>query len=171
MRPLRDQILTSLPLLRNVWQVMPPVFHGDTMILTAPDAPGVVCLRLRDGAILWQTPRSTQDLYCAGVISGKVLIVGRQECRALDPATGQEVWKLETEWPSGRGVSSGDLYHLPVKPRGEAGEGVLWTLDVARGTVIRRTGLAKPEVMGNLVAAPQGILSQTTDAVTLYPAR
>jgi outer membrane protein assembly factor BamB len=169
LRPLRDQLLTSLPLLRSVWQVTTPVLHGDTMIFTAPDAPGLFCLRLRDGAILWQSPRSTQDLYFAGVVAGKALIVGRQECRALDPATGAEVWKLETDWPSGRGIASGDLYHLPVKPRGEEAGGALWTIDAAKGEVLRRVKLPKPEVLGNLVAASQGVLSQTTDGVSLYP--
>ena len=56
---------------------------------------------LHTGSLLWKADRTPADLYLAGVPGGKVLVVGRDGCRALRLADGKEAWRLATEPPSG----------------------------------------------------------------------
>jgi outer membrane protein assembly factor BamB len=139
------------------------------VVFTAPDEPSVHCLSLRDGSLLWKAERATDDLYVAGVVAGRVLLVGRQACRALDLANGKQLWRLDTGLPSGRGVAVGGVYYLPVREAGKEKEPAVYAIDVARGVVVTRARPPGKEAPGNLLFGPRGeVVSQTATAVTAY---
>ena len=50
----------------------------------------------------------------AGVYNGKVLMIGKNSCRALNLDTGKQLWSRETGVPCGQGVASNGIYYLPV---------------------------------------------------------
>src|SRR5262249_20285767 len=74
------------------------------------------CLDLRSGARLWKVERREDDLYLAGVFQGKVLVVGKQSCRALRLGDGKVIWTVKTGLPAGKGGAVGKTYYLPLKP-------------------------------------------------------
>src|SRR5262249_41936004 len=68
---------------------------------------------------------------------GRILVVGRDQSRALDLAQGKEDWRCDTGTPSGQGMFVGDLYFLPLKAAGPAGQAELCVLDVVKGRVVQ----------------------------------
>jgi len=115
------------------WRGCAPIVHGDRVVLTAPDGGPVCCLNLRDGSRIWTASRSDDDLYVAGVFDDKaggdkVLIVGRNSCRALNMDKGDEAWArpVVTGTPSGVGAAAGNLYLLPLR------NGNVFRIDVGR---------------------------------------
>jgi outer membrane protein assembly factor BamB len=152
----------------NAWKVTAPVVQDGRVVFTAPDSGSVRCLSLRDGALLWQAAKADDDLYLAGVFDGKVLLVGKKECRALALADGAPLWRLPTGLPSGQGVAAGDLYYLPLK-EGRGGEPEVCVLDVARGKDVSHTKSRKREMPGNLLLYEGDVLSQTVQEVAAFP--
>src|SRR5262249_12271382 len=136
--------------LRPQWRYCAPVITDGKVVCTAPDEPSVHCLDLRDGKLLWKTPRTDDDLYLAGVYGGKVLLVGKTGCRALNLNGGEELWRRETGVPSGMGVAHGNTYYLPLRSRAKSGRAVICALDIAEGTVLRDFPAGK-EPPGNLL--------------------
>ncbi len=105
----------ELPRVRQDWKASAPVIYGNKVVLTAADTAALHCLDLHTGARLWKVGRKEDDLYLAGVHNGKVLLVGKQNCRAVNLSDGKPLWTVETGLPSGRGVASGSVYYLPLK--------------------------------------------------------
>src|SRR5438445_2519997 len=98
----------------RTWAATAPVVHAGNVIYTPPDSDLICCLNLRDGKELWQTKR-TDDLYLACVHQERVVLVGRNACRALNLANGAELWQTATGLPSGVGALSGGTYYLPLR--------------------------------------------------------
>src|SRR5262249_25590971 len=90
------------------WKVSAPVVQDGKVVFTAPDGASAPCLSPRNGARLWRAARA-DDLYLAGVFNGKVLLVGKTSCRALNLADGKQVWVQPTGLPSGQGVASDNV--------------------------------------------------------------
>ena len=115
------------------------------------------------------------DQYFAGVYAGKVLLVGKERCRALDLKDGSQVWTLETGTPSGRGVASDNIYYLPVEKSAQLPhEPEVCAIDVAKGRIVAHTKSRKPlegkqEVPGNLLFYEGRMLSQTPTRIVAYP--
>jgi outer membrane protein assembly factor BamB len=151
------------------WKAPVTVIHGGRIVFTAPDEASVHCLNLRDGSLCWKVERADDDVYLAGVVADRVLVVGKQSCRALDLADGKQLWQVETGLPSGRGVAGGDVYYLPLKEAGKEKEPVVTAIDVRRGTVQALASWPRKEVPGNLLFADGQVFSQTATAVTAYP--
>jgi outer membrane protein assembly factor BamB len=149
------------------WRTPLLCVQDDTVVFTAPDEASVHCLRLRDGRLLWRADQVQDDLYVAGVVAGRVLMVGRQACRALDPADGKQVWRLETGTPSGRGVAAGGVYYLPLKGTSEEKGPAVCAIDVGRGAVRGRAAAGK-EAPGNLLLWHGKVFSQTATGVAGY---
>ena len=106
----------QLTLTPPLWKSSPPVIYDGKVVFTAPDAASIHCINLRDGTPVWKKKHQDGDLFLAGVFSGKVLIVGRNNVRVLDLADGKEIWQEPTRgMPSGQGVASKNVYFLPVK--------------------------------------------------------
>jgi outer membrane protein assembly factor BamB len=75
-------ISNTPPNLTSEWKSSPPVVAGERVLVTPPDGNELHCLSLRDGALLWKVKRE-DDLYSAGVFGEKIVLVGRENLRAL----------------------------------------------------------------------------------------
>lgn len=150
------------PLTPPSWASSAPIIKDSRVVFTAPDADAVHCLSLRDGTLLWKERRAG-DLYLAGVYRGKVLLVGRDFCRALNLEDGKELWKVQTGMPSGRGIANASTYFLPLK----AGE--VWALEIDTGKVLAKSRSPRNEVPGNLVFHGGDVISQGVSSLTVYP--
>jgi outer membrane protein assembly factor BamB len=150
------------------WASSAPVVRDGRVVFTAPDGESVRCLNLRDGTLIWREPRQN-DLYLGGVFADKVVLVGKEVCRALNFTDGKEVWKVSTGLPAGRGVCSGQQFFLPLK------SGEVWTINLAKGEVEAKSRAARqaegaaPVLPGNLVFHEGDVLSQSGTVVAVYP--
>lgn len=137
------------------------------VLLTPPDSNQIQCLSLLDGRLLWSQPRQN-DLYLAGVYQGNVLLVGREQLRALRLDSGEPAWQGETALfpqgvvPSGRGFLSGDRYYVPLS----SAEVMAVALD--RGKIAHLFKARSGIVPGNLLCYKGNILSQRADAVEAF---
>jgi outer membrane protein assembly factor BamB len=152
------------------WRNTAPVIVDGKVVFTAPDEDGVHCLNLRDGSLVWRKARREDDLYLAGVFGKAVLVVGKSACRALDLASGKELWKLDTGVPSGMGAASGDTYHLPLRSAVESKRPAVCVLDVAKGRVAGFIAAGK-ETPGNLLFHGGQLISQGPTTITAYALR
>jgi hypothetical protein len=150
------------------WRNTAPVIVDGKVVFTAPDEGSVHCLNLRDGSLVWRSAKSEGDLYLAGVYGGKVLVVGKTACRALDLASGKEAWKLNTGVPSGMGAAGGGTYYLPLGSAAETKQPAVCAIDVAKGRIARLipVGTGAP---GNLLIHGGQLISQGPLTVTAYP--
>jgi outer membrane protein assembly factor BamB len=164
--PIPGQGLTAAS--GSSWKVTAPVIQDGRVVFTAPDGGSVRCLNLRDGSLVWKSPKAEDDLYLAGVFNGKVLIVGKKECRALSLADGSPLWRLATGLPSGQGVGSDHLYYLPLR-EGRGGEPEVCVIDVNTGKDVSHARSRKKELPGNLVLHDGDVLSQTVQEVAAFP--
>jgi outer membrane protein assembly factor BamB len=162
------------------WKMSAPIIEEGKVVFTAPDGGAIHCLNLRDGNPLWQAERR-DDLYLAGVFSGKhpavsgagipagvsdgkVVLVGKNTCRAISLADGKkELWQVETGLPSGMGAACGNHYYLPLK------KGEVCKIDLDKGVVEAHSPSLKNEVLGNLLFYDGQMISQNESVVTCYP--
>src|SRR6516162_4271983 len=129
----------------NEWKVAPPVIADGKVVFTAPDGNTIDCVNLRDGSKVWRMNKIDSDQYLAGVYAGKVLLVGKEHCRALDLKDGSQAWTLPTGMPSGRGVASDNIYYLPLEKSALAPqEPEVCSIDVAKGRIVAHTRSRKP---------------------------
>jgi outer membrane protein assembly factor BamB len=141
----------------------PPVIQNGKVVFAAPDADSVHCVSLRDGMPLWSVQRG-DDLYLAGVHAGRVLLVGKNGCRALDMKDGKQVWALQTGVPAGQGVAAEGVYYLPQKG------GEVCAIDIERGQIRARIrSRNKGEELGNLIFHADHLLSQSATHVAAFP--
>jgi outer membrane protein assembly factor BamB len=159
----------------NEWKATAPAVVDGKVVFAAPDSQTIHCLSLRDGREVWRKKREADDLYFAGVFGGKVLIVGKNQVRALKLTTGEDVWKLgNTGTPSGQGVASDNVYYLPIRASADPGKepGVL-AINLAKGELIGLTKSAKKdgrvEIPGNLIFYDGYLLSQGLNSLVCYP--
>ncbi|HKI30713.1 MAG TPA: PQQ-binding-like beta-propeller repeat protein [Gemmataceae bacterium] len=159
------------------WKAAPPIIADGKVVFTAPDGPELRCLNLRNGAQIWGLKRSEGDVYLAGVYSGKVVIVGKKDVRALSLDDAREVWRVPTGMPSGRGVASDNVYYLPLKEAlfsdKEKGPGI-FAIDIEHGKIVAQTRSKKNregalEVPGNLTFFDGQVISQSVTDIVAYP--
>jgi outer membrane protein assembly factor BamB len=156
------------PKLGCEWKLTSPVLHGNKVLFTAPDEGSVHCVNLRDGTLCWKTSRFA-DVYLAGVHGGKVLLISRQGCRALDASNGAELWQLDGGVPAGCGVFAGGFYHLLFKPANPEEGPVLCAIDLEWGGIVGQTALPATSEPGNLLLHEDGVLCQGVTTITAYP--
>ena len=157
------------PDINTKWKVSPPVIADGKVVFTAPDANMIHCISLRDGGYIWKQPRAADDLYFAGVFSGKALVVGKGYVKAYSLAKGELVWNIPTGVPSGYGTASNDIYYLPLK-EGRLGKGPeICSIDINNGKIVADTMSRKKEVPGNLLFFEGNMLSQTATDLAAYP--
>jgi outer membrane protein assembly factor BamB len=101
----------------ETWKMSSPIIVDGKVIITAADGEGIHCLNLYDGESLWKAPRGKGDIYVAGVFGGKVIVVGKNNCRAISLEDGKkQVWEAATGGvPTGQGVICGSHYYLPIR--------------------------------------------------------
>jgi outer membrane protein assembly factor BamB len=157
--------------LKAEWEAAGVVVGQGRALVSAPDSPAIHCLNLRDGSLLWQAQRADDDLYVAGLCAGKLLVVGKRSCRALDLADGEQLWQLETGEPSGRGAFRGTTYYLPLKAAAGQKGPAIYAIDCLKGVITSRLPWPGKEAPGNLHWTDKGLVSQTATAVTVHGRR
>src|SRR5262249_42866470 len=121
----------------------------------------------------WKADHKAGDLYLGGIHGAKVLVVGKEKCRALNLADGQEAWSLTTGLPSGRGIAANGLYYLPLKSAVATQTPEICTIDIARGRIVAHARSSKLEagrdnIPGNLVFFEGRLLSQNATQMVGY---
>ena len=150
------------------WKSTPPVIANGKVIFTAPDADSVHCINLHDGTPIWKRRKKESDVFFAGVVGDKALIVGKNQIRALRISDGDVAWKEEViitgDYPSGMGVACNNVYYLPLK------KGEILAIDVERGGIKAhnrtKNSAATP---GNLVFSEGSVLSVNALELAAYP--
>lgn len=99
----------------NRWRETLAAASAGRLILSAVDSPVLNCLDIVTGEVLWKQPRG-DGLFVASVHDDQVVLVGAYGIRSLDLLSGQTQWNVtfDRRVPAGRGVRSGDIYHLPI---------------------------------------------------------
>jgi hypothetical protein len=156
-------------LLSEAWAFAAPVVSDGRVVCTPPDAEVVLCVQADDGTFCWKADKRDGDLYLAGVYAGKVLLVGKDACRALDLKTGKQLWKLPTGLPSGRGFAADDRYYLPLQHSLGTTQPEICTIDLVEGEVVARTRSRSGETLGNLLMFGDCVYSQSATELVAYP--
>ncbi|MBS0266101.1 MAG: PQQ-binding-like beta-propeller repeat protein [Planctomycetes bacterium] len=143
-----------------------PVIHGTRVFYLPPHSEFIHCVDLQRGVLNWRVRRedfesATAVEYIGAVSDKTVLVVGRRRCRGLDPATGNEAWRVRLgSSPSGHGVRQGSQYVIPL----DRGEIVSLDLDSGRHSQME-TG-ARP--LGNLIADRDVLISMGPGEITVF---
>lgn len=147
------------------WSQTPPILAAGRVISTPLESQILVCLDQFTGKELWQKPRG-RGTYLAGVVDGKVLVVGRESLMALDAATGTPAWgPITTPIASGRGIVAGGRYVLPLTNE-------LWSVDLKDGKQIEKTYLpSRMAPLGNLGMHRGMLLSLGPSGLTAFEQR
>jgi outer membrane protein assembly factor BamB len=153
-RRIRPNLVTEPPNLTSEWKVSAPAVADGKVVFAAPDAPGLRCLDLREGTLLWQVKRGENDLFLAGAAGGQALVVGKGGVGALGLADGRPLWRCTTPAPAGRGIVGTDAYQLPV--RNADGKAEVLAIDLAKGAVASRTTLPDKE-LAEMLPLPGGM--------------
>jgi outer membrane protein assembly factor BamB/tetratricopeptide (TPR) repeat protein len=148
-------------------QACSPIIADGRVVFTSAEHDAIECLRLRDGTPLWKAGREEGDLYVAGILAGKVLIVGRSRCRAVDLADGRTVWEWPTPLPAGQGIASGGTYYLPLQDGGVHAINVLQP----RASYRLERPAGSHGVQGNLIFHRGMLWSQGLDHIAAYPSQ
>jgi len=141
-----------------------PVIVGDRVLFNPFDGDGFMCLGLRDGRPAWPEPPRGRGRV-AGVVDGRVIMVGDAAVEALDIETGRRLWRLplaDFGRPSGRGVTTPTSLLLPL----DTPEVV--EIGLAVGKVSSRSPARGGLIPGNLVAHRGEIVSQGVDSLDVF---
>jgi outer membrane protein assembly factor BamB/tetratricopeptide (TPR) repeat protein len=147
----------------NCWKHCAPIIQEGRVVFTAPDGDSVRCLDLHTGALLWKASRTEEDLYVGAVSKGKVLIVGKNTCRALGIGNGGFLWQYPTGRPSGTGVLADKTYYLPLQ------KGEIVALDLDNPKNSSRIETHGGATVGNLLFHGGELWSQTAGELAAFP--
>ncbi|MCZ2343681.1 MAG: PQQ-binding-like beta-propeller repeat protein [Bacteroidales bacterium] len=171
------------------WRASAPIIADGKVIVTAYDSDQIQCLDLRTGNILWADAREKDDLMVGGVVSGTVVVVGKNTARgyALN-GNGKPIWKqLKIGTPAGHGVATKDgLYYIPMlgdPDRPDSTQPQVWAIDAASGQVRSKTAFREKTidyvdryepkdsriVLGNLVFHEGQLFSQSATRISAFP--
>ena len=141
------------------WLDSTPVIADGRVLITARDSDRLFCLDLVDGHEVWQIPRD-EWMYVAGVVDGRVILVGRHGVGAVQLSDGEAVEGYHAVvQTTGRGVRDGMSYYVPTST------GEIATLDLRTGKIIARSKLTGNLIPGNLAAGGGAIVSQSASEV------
>jgi outer membrane protein assembly factor BamB len=142
----------------DTWADTSVTIAGDNVLVTpADDDDGrtVYCLDLSTGALRWRRNLARREnLFVAGVLDRRVLVVGADRVQALNLTDGTPQWVSadfgmattgQRSIPSGRGYASASSYFLPVTGR------ELIEISLADGKFLHRASTAA-RPLGNLIA-------------------
>jgi outer membrane protein assembly factor BamB/tetratricopeptide (TPR) repeat protein len=147
------------------WLDSTPILAGGRVLLTQGESQELLCLDLRQGTTAWRQPRKDR-LFVAGVVDGRVIVVGRRGVEALELASGRVVWQrplaADHGSPSGRGILTPQRLFLPL-----ATPEVL-EIDLADGRFVSRASARGHSVPGNLLAYRGEVISQGADSLEVF---
>lgn len=141
-----------------------PVIANGFAVLAPYDAPGLFCLRLRDGKPAWAMPKRSR-YRVAGVVDDRLIVVSDTAVESLEVATGNRVWKLplaDIGRPSGRGILTPRSFLLPL----DTPEVV--AIGLADGRIQGRSRSRGGTIPGNLVAHRGEIISRGVDTLEVF---
>ncbi|MEZ6130965.1 MAG: PQQ-binding-like beta-propeller repeat protein [Planctomycetaceae bacterium] len=154
-----------------------PVLHNGRMIWAAPQSTHIHCLDVRSGSILWKVAAVAQgpgrlegshDHYAVTVTDRQVVLIGDRHVRALDAATGGQIWAVNIPAQTGRATCCGSVCLVPLH------DGTLASVNLKSGTanVVSQAAFAQqaPSVVGALVADQDFVCLATPLSVTMFPA-
>jgi outer membrane protein assembly factor BamB/thioredoxin-like negative regulator of GroEL len=164
------------------WRDLSVVNVGGLLLITPPDADELFCLDVVSGQPVWSRPRGSA-LYLASVMRDRAVLVETDAIRAVSLVDGAELWRTELiqRHPSGRGVRTGSVYHLPLlimpveeaKPAGDHPRkipgGAIAAFDLRNGRLLVETEMPDGRAPGNLVGANGRLVSQRYDQVIALP--
>ena len=150
------------------WKSTPPVIANGKVIFTAPDADSIHCINLHDGTPVWKKRKKDSDIFFAGVVGDKALVVGKNQIRALRISDGDAAWKEEYlttgDYPSGMGVVCNNVYYQPLK------KGEILAIDVDRGSIKAHNRTKNTSTSpGNLVFSEGSVLSLNALELAAFP--
>lgn len=147
------------------WRDASPILAGGRVILAAVESERLLCIDLRSGEIVWEAPRGL-SLYVAGVVDGRVIVVGRQGVEALSLADGKRAWDNQVDLgdasPSGWGVVTSTRLFLPTD------EPEVVEIALTDGSIVGRSPARGGVVPGNLVAHRGELISQGVDSLDVF---
>ena len=131
------------------------------VLITPAESDSLYCLKLIDGTPAWEKPLPRGDsLYLACVHQGIVVLVGKNEVRAVRLADGKPAWDgreialPEGAVPSGRGFATQSKYYLPLSSAAVA------SIDLKQGKIDQISRSRKGTVPGNLICCKNRMISQ-----------
>ncbi|MDB5385080.1 MAG: hypothetical protein JWM11_726, partial [Planctomycetaceae bacterium] len=145
---------------RMEWQRVGLARDESRVYLVSPESSLLHAVDVSSGELLWQQPRQ-DGLYLAGLISGKLVVVGQKTLKGLDPATGNTVWQHEIGSPSGCGCVQGGNYLLPLA------SGQVLLVEAASGKILRGAH-GDQQALGNLVQGAGVLVSLTPKKLEVY---
>lgn len=154
--------------LPRAWRQAQPLIYKGRVIFTAADDPGIYCLELETGKLLWKADKKA-DVYLAGIDGDLIFLVGRSACRALAVNNGHQRWQTEVGLPSGIGAFHEGHYFLPLEKGSSSQRPEVAVLGPATGRVVERLTLRPGDIPGNLVFGENALVSQTASTLTAYP--
>jgi hypothetical protein len=149
------------------WHASAPIVAGDRVVFTAPDSPLVHCVHLKDGKPGWTA--KGPDLYLATVHDNRVVLVGKDGCRALALADGKEMWRVETGLPAGVGALWKQHYYLPLRRGADNAQPALAVIDVVAGKQVAAVAVPYPDALGNLLIHRGLLISQSATHIAAMP--
>ncbi|RMG33020.1 MAG: hypothetical protein D6725_16590 [Planctomycetota bacterium] len=185
--PRSVQQALSLGLPGSEWQHARPIAVGSRILLTPQEVNiqpvsvvngrivsyqsmrRALCLRLLDGAILWQ--RSQRNAaHVAGVVDDRAIVLEHGAVVAWDVRSGKEIWKAaidsKVDKVVGRGVLTRRQYVLPTV------NGGLLVVDLDGGGVRKVPPPAvRGDPLGNLIAVGEQWISCLPWKITAYESR
>lgn len=164
------------------WRDSTIVAAGGRLLATPLDSNELLCLNAADGKVIWSHMRG-DGVYLAGVFHEQVVIARDSGLTALKLSTGKPLWSTEFDRRivSGRGICSGDTYHLPLsvvqatpsQPKNVGADdftlkpvrGSLVSVDLKTGRILAESPTPHRRPLGNLAAAAGVLISQSYDSV------
>lgn len=145
---------------RMEWQRVGLVRDDSRVYLVSPESSLLHAVDVASGELVWQQPRQ-DGLYLAGLIAGKLIVVGQKTLKGLDPATGNTVWQHAIESPSGSGCRQGGNYLLPLA------SGKVLLVEAGTGKILRGAH-GDQQALGNLVQGDGVLVSMTPKKLEVY---
>jgi outer membrane protein assembly factor BamB/tetratricopeptide (TPR) repeat protein len=150
--------------------VSAPIVSKQFVLSSPTDSTRLFCLNSATGDLVWDAPIE-EGAVLAGAQHGKALVVGKKT-RALDVATGKQLWECDPGTPVGRGVMLSQRYFLPVQGR----RVVSVALDSGKITTCARASWSagpdpksEPPELGNLIVYEDRIISAGPGQIAAYP--
>ena len=150
-----------------------PVISDSLLISSSANSARISALDTQTGEIRWQVSRrpvrpvvfaESQDSYVVGVTGGRVILAGSRHCRALDAASGAEIWAVETNPATGRALCGATHCLVPEV------DGTVAQIDIASGTARRVPAEFLPDgatlLLGSLSSDDDLVLTATPLSVT-----
>jgi outer membrane protein assembly factor BamB len=169
--PQREHVSVEAMLSQPRWHDAGIVVSGSSVLVPTPDVADsgdsqrLICLDLLDGTLRWPPRDRGETLYVGGVFDELVLLVGARQVEGVSLADGRTVWTVPIDQPSGRGVRSGRLYHLPLTT------GEIATLDISQGRLLARSSMRSGHPLGNLIAVDGQLVSLSAAEVRAFRPR